>query len=66
MTIGEQVRKLRQGAGLTTRELAEIVGVTDPCITRIELDHNYPRLRTLESIARACNRRLEIRFLQKK
>jgi ribosome-binding protein aMBF1 (putative translation factor) len=53
----------RQKAGLSQRELAELIGTKQPVIARLE-DADYPghSLSMLQRIADALDKRIEIRF----
>jgi transcriptional regulator with XRE-family HTH domain len=54
--IGEFVKELRLESGLTQVQLAERMGgITYNAISMIERGHSVPRLRTLLSIAKACD-----------
>jgi transcriptional regulator with XRE-family HTH domain len=44
------LRRLRQGAGLTVRDLAGRIGLTGSAITSIEKGRSYPALPTLISL----------------
>lgn len=54
----------RVAAGLTQSQLARLAGTTQSAISRLE-DGDYDRhsLATLERIAAALNRRVEVRFV---
>lgn len=49
---GEKVKKLRLDANLTQSELAEIIGVPQPQISRFEIGQE-PRFPTLKKLAKA-------------
>ena len=51
--IGNKVRRLRQAKGLKQSELAELVGVEDKTISRIEVGGNYPSLDLLVRMSTA-------------
>jgi transcriptional regulator with XRE-family HTH domain len=58
------VRKRRTKAGLTQKELAKHVGTTPSVISRLEdADYRGHSLAMLRRIARALNKRVEIRFV---
>jgi DNA-binding XRE family transcriptional regulator len=62
--IGEQIYTLRIEAGLTQSELATLAGMHQSAIARIEdADYDAHSLKTLERIAAALGKRLEIRFV---
>jgi transcriptional regulator with XRE-family HTH domain len=54
MHAGSLLREARLRAGLTQRGLAELVGVPQPAVSRIERGHVSPRLDTLDVLLRAC------------
>lgn len=49
-TFAERLKGLREEAGLTQKELAEIIGVTRPTMTNYENGDRYPKKEILESI----------------
>ena len=55
MNLGERIRKLRKGLGLTQKEFAErVVGKVDyTYIGRMERDQQYPSIKMLEKIGKA-------------
>jgi len=62
--IAFQIINLREKAGLTQKELAELVGTKQSNIARIEsADYTGYTLKTLEKIAKALRARLEIRVI---
>ena len=62
--IAGQVYDLRQKAGLTQKELAELVGTKQSNIARIEsADYKSYTWKTLEKITKALKARLEIRIV---
>ena len=61
--IAEMLLAARTKAGLTQEELAELAGTKQPVIARLEdADYNGHSLTMLQRIAKALNRRLEIRL----
>lgn len=52
--------RLRSEAGLSQAELAKRVGTTQSAIARMESGKVIPRLESLQKIARACGKKLEI------
>ncbi len=56
----ELVRSLRHAAGLSQRDLAALLGTSQPAVSRWEQGHDEPRLSTLNAVAHACGRRLVI------
>lgn len=65
--IAEQIRQLREKAGLTQRELAKRVGTTASVLCRLEdADYHGHSLTMLRRIAAALDQRVEIRFVAKR
>ena len=62
--VARKIHELRTKAGLTQKQLAELVGTSHSVISRLE-DDDYTRhsLDMLHRIAAALNRRVEVRFL---
>jgi DNA-binding XRE family transcriptional regulator len=62
--VAQKVYDLRTAAGLTQRELAELVGTTPSVICRLE-DANYEghSLNMLQRIAAAAGKRVEVNFV---
>ena len=44
MAFAENVKRLREGAGLTQAKLAELVGVTQPTIAQYEMGIKVPTI----------------------
>ena len=62
--VARKVYDLRKRAGLTQRQLAELVGTTPSVISRLEdADYEGHSLSMLRRIAAALNKRVEIRFV---
>jgi transcriptional regulator with XRE-family HTH domain len=53
MTIGENIRRIRKSEGLTQKELAERLGVTEANVRAYESGRRNPRPKTLEAMANA-------------
>lgn len=53
--IGINLKRLRLSRGLKQSELAELVGVEDKTISRIEVGGNYPSIDLLVRISKALN-----------
>lgn len=51
MSIGENIKRLRESHGLTQVQLAEIAGVTDKAVSTWENDMKTPRMGALQRIA---------------
>ena len=56
--IGNNVKKYRKLKGLKQSELAELVGVEDKTISRIEVGGNYPSFDLLIRSAKALDKEL--------
>lgn len=65
--VAQKIYDLRKGAGLTQRELADLVGTTASVISRLE-DDDYQghSLSMLRRIAAALGKRVQIRFVSMK
>ena len=64
IAVAEKLRSLRAKAGLSQRELAELVGTTASVICRLEdADYEGHSLAMLNRIAGALDKRVEIRFV---
>ena len=62
--IARQISALRTQAGLTQKELGELVGTTASVICRLEdADYEGHSLTMLRRIAAALKRRVEVRFV---
>jgi predicted transcriptional regulator len=61
MRCGEELRRARQRARLTQRELAHRTGVAQPTIARIERGLVDPRTTTLERLLTGCGTGLAVR-----
>lgn len=53
--LGERIVRLRKDAGLTQRELAAMLHVTDGAVSKWERGVNFPDLATMEPLAAALN-----------
>ncbi len=62
--IAEQVYNLRTQAGLSQKELADLVGTTQSAISRLEdADYDGHSLTMLRRIAAALNQHVQVRFV---
>ena len=62
--VARKILQLRTNAGLSQRELAQLVGTTASVICRLEdADYEGHSLPLLRRIAAALHRRVEIRFM---
>jgi DNA-binding XRE family transcriptional regulator len=63
-TVARKIYQLRKRAGLTQEQLAKLVGTTTSVICRLEdADYEGHSLAMLRRIARALNKRVELRFV---
>ncbi len=63
--IAQEIYDLRTKAGLTQKQLAELVGTAHSVISRLEdADYEGHSLRMLQRISAALNRRVEVRFVR--
>jgi transcriptional regulator with XRE-family HTH domain len=60
--LGERVRHIREERGLSQRELAEMIGSTQPAIARLDAGGVAPSIPTLERIAATLGRELVVDF----
>lgn len=60
--VGVEIKARREAAGLSQRQLAEIVGIRQPNIARLEAGDVLPTLGTLDRIADALGLTLEVGF----
>lgn len=60
--IARELIKLRMEAGLSQEALAERMGSTKSAISRLESGHHAPTVKTLNSVAMACGKTLQISF----
>jgi len=64
LRVAQLIYDARKHAGLTQRQLAKLVGTTQPVIARLEnADYRGHSLRMLYRIAAALKKDLEIRFV---
>lgn len=59
-TIGVRIRNRRIELNMTQSQLADLVGMRQPAIVRIEKGKNVPTWRTLSKIADALSVRLDV------
>ncbi len=60
MNTARTIRELRREARLTQSALADRIGTDQAAISRWERGHDEPRLATVQRIATACGRRVEL------
>jgi ribosome-binding protein aMBF1 (putative translation factor) len=64
LDIAEQIYNLRTQAGLSQKELADLVGTTQSVISRLEdADYNGHSLAMLRKIASAFNQKVQVKFV---
>lgn len=51
--LGQRIRELRKGKGLSQDQLSEVIGIDPKHLSRIELGKSFPYMETLEGIAKA-------------
>lgn len=62
--IAEQIYNLRTRAGLSQKQLADLVGTTQSVISRIEdADYDAHSLTTLRKIAMGLHQRIHVQFV---
>jgi ribosome-binding protein aMBF1 (putative translation factor) len=62
--IAQEIYALRTKAGLTQKQLAEMIGTTDSVVSRLEdADYAGHSLKLLQRISMALDRRLEVHFV---
>lgn len=64
-TIGEALICARMEAGMTQKQLAEMTGISQGDISKIERGLGNPSLNTLKRLAKGMGKRLKIEFIQK-
>lgn len=63
-TVAHKIYELRKRAGLTQQQFAKLVGTTTSVISRLEdSDYEGHSLAMLRRIAKALNKRVELRFV---
>jgi predicted transcriptional regulator len=60
--VAVELSKARQKAGMTQREVADVMGTTQSVISRIERGANVS-IETLERYVSACGRHLQVRVV---
>lgn len=60
-SLAPLVRRLRRSAGLSQRDLARRAATSQPAIARYERGAATPSWETLERLAAACGRRIQLR-----
>ena len=60
MTVGENIRRIRQERGLTLKQLGEMVGVSESYIRAYESGRRNPKMKSLEALAKALSVNVEV------
>ena len=63
MTFSDKIKRAREVAGMTQKELAEKTGIRQSNISRIESGSSSPTIETLSRIASGLGKRLKIDFV---
>ena len=60
MTVGENIRRIRQERCLTLKQLGDMVGVSEAYIRAYETGRRNPKIKSLEAIAQALAVNVEV------
>ena len=63
MTIGERIREARTAKGLTQEQLADVTGIHQTNISKLESGTANPSLRTLKRLAAGMGMKLKLEFV---
>jgi transcriptional regulator with XRE-family HTH domain len=63
LDVAAKVKALRLSKKLSQAEAAALAGLKQPYLARVESGKQYPTVQTLQRIAKALGRRLEVRFV---
>lgn len=64
LDIAEQIYNLRTKAGLSQKQLADLVGTTQSAISRLEdADYNRHSLAMLRKVGAALQQRIQVKFV---
>lgn len=64
MTIAEQIYVLRTQAGLSQKQLADLIGTTQSVVSRLEdADYNKHSLAMLRKVGAALKQRVQVQFV---
>ena len=61
-TFGKRICRLRKQANMTQRELANLLGISEPAVCKWETDSSMPDIMLLEPLARALHTDLNTLF----
>ena len=53
--LGKRIKELRKEKGLTQENLAELIGIEPPNISKLEKGNHFPQPENIEKIATALN-----------
>ena len=60
MRVGENIRRIRQERNLTQKQLGELLGASEAYIRAYESGRRNPKLKSLESLAKALSVNVEV------
>lgn len=60
MTVGANIRRIRQERGLTLKQLGDMVGVSEAYIRTYESGRRNPKIKSLEALAQALAGNVEV------
>ena len=60
LQLGDQLRAIRRSRNLTQKEVAERAGISQPALSRIELDGGVPDIETLRRLGNAMGVRFHV------
>jgi transcriptional regulator with XRE-family HTH domain len=60
MTVGENIRRIRQERGLTLKQLGDMLGVSEAYIRAYESGRRNPKIKSLEALAQALSVNVEV------
>ena len=61
--VADRLRALRQQKKMTQAEFAKLVGIKQSFLARLESGRQLPTVRTLQQIAQAAGKKLDVRFV---
>jgi transcriptional regulator with XRE-family HTH domain len=62
--IARQIIALRKERGMNQRDFADMIGIKQPQLARLESGKQKPKIETLEKIARGTGYSIEIRLIR--
>jgi DNA-binding XRE family transcriptional regulator len=60
LRLGDQLRSIRKSRNLTQKEVAELAGISQPALSRIELGGGVPDIETLRRLGNAMGVRFHV------